>query len=694
MKISSQALLNILIPNDNKVLKEALKEADNKSLSQNKNASNVQDILKNLVSSVQSKEKSNQTVHNLLKNASVFKNMGNFTQQLNTLINNLPQGEKFSNFKAVLQSLQTNISQIDDTNLKENILKSGVFLESKLAKGQSNEILNKVNTILEQIKTLISKETSPKAQQLNGLMDKLSAQINTARPNLNQVQGNLKEIMSSLKDIIQNKTGQNEQKIVQLSHKLEELGQNHKLIQSKLENFNTTTLPKTHPLNTNTTQPNPAINETKIVVQKAEEQNTRILQDSKQVLTQLKTELLQTKNPIFVPILKNIDTLIKNAQQQLTQPLTQTSSVSNQTPLEPLKILQSLLKMPDIQRASQENPKIESAIKQLLNVQDNIQKNQESLVQNKPIVSDITQTIGTLKQNVSMLISQLSSAQNSTTNNIVLVLEKLLQSNNLFSKIDLPLELKEFLQTQSPNLFSKENTSFSSNINQLILSLKSALTQINPSSNDSAFYNIKSVEKLEQIVQSVMQNTQQNSIKQGNLTLDTFQNDVKSTLLQLKEDLGQTSQFKEQFKTVERLLTHIDYHQLLSATSNSNFVYLPFIWDMLDEGQISMKKTDTERYFCEIHLTLKEFGKMDMYLSLYDKNSLDISIATDRDFVKEMIKEHMVTLKQGLNKIDLVARNIKILDLKEELPKEEKSIQNTYSVLNNEELNFGLDIKV
>lgn len=49
MEITSNNLLNILLPNDNKALKEVLKQADIQQLTSGSKATNVQEILKNLL---------------------------------------------------------------------------------------------------------------------------------------------------------------------------------------------------------------------------------------------------------------------------------------------------------------------------------------------------------------------------------------------------------------------------------------------------------------------------------------------------------------------------------------------------------------------------------------------------------------------------------------------------------------------
>ena len=83
MIVSNNTLLNILIPNNNSALKNVLKEADAQQLSTSqKNNSSVQNIIKNLFSDNISGAKSNEAIQNMLKNSSVFKDMGSFTTKL------------------------------------------------------------------------------------------------------------------------------------------------------------------------------------------------------------------------------------------------------------------------------------------------------------------------------------------------------------------------------------------------------------------------------------------------------------------------------------------------------------------------------------------------------------------------------------------------------------------------------------
>ena len=68
MLVENNNLLNILLPNNNKILKEALKEADSKSLEQivKNNTGSVNDVLKDLFENLKNGTKSNTTIENIV----------------------------------------------------------------------------------------------------------------------------------------------------------------------------------------------------------------------------------------------------------------------------------------------------------------------------------------------------------------------------------------------------------------------------------------------------------------------------------------------------------------------------------------------------------------------------------------------------------------------------------------------------
>ena len=156
----------------------------------------------------------------------------------------------------------------------------------------------------------------------------------------------------------------------------------------------------------------------------------------------------------------------------------------------------------------------------------------------------------------------------------------------------------------------------------------------------------------------------------------------------MKDDINNSSVGKESLKHIDKLLTQIDYHQLLSLSTNSNHVYLPFIWDMLEDGNISMKELKEDKFFCEINLTLKDMGDIKILLSLYDENKLDITLYANKYEFKEFFRNELPQLKQAINKVSLILTNIKILDLEEK----QQKVENVY--INTQDLSLGLNIRV
>ena len=132
MIVSNNPLLNILLPKDNQVLKDVLKEADSKTLEQLVNNKGVSknEVLKNLFNDIKNNTTSNSKVENLLKNSTLFKNIGSFTGSLNSLLEQLDSNENLKKFKPILNEFFKDIKNLDDKSLKEQLSKSGVFLES------------------------------------------------------------------------------------------------------------------------------------------------------------------------------------------------------------------------------------------------------------------------------------------------------------------------------------------------------------------------------------------------------------------------------------------------------------------------------------------------------------------------------------------------------------------------------------
>ena len=242
--------------------------------------------------------------------------------------------------------------------------------------------------------------------------------------------------------------------------------------------------------------------------------------------------------------------------------------------------------------------------------------------------------------------------------------------------------------------FSKELGTLSSNISTLLQNLQGDESLSNlktPLENFlKNFQNIDDLNLKEQIKNSgvFLENKLLNSSKYN------FDDDFKANLLKLQEALTTKSDAKsiENLKIINNLLAQVELNQLGSLASNSNFVFIPFFWDMLEDGFIQMKQKEEEKFFCQINLNLKDFGKVDLMLFLYDKNKLDLTIYAQREHFKVAIKENLQTLKKALNSVELIAVNIKLLDMKDD--KKEDNLEQKYQNFYEESIfSNSIDIK-
>lgn len=562
MLVSNGSLLNILLPNNNKVLNDVLKEADSKNLEQmvksSTSSTSASTILKELFTSLKDGTKSNSTIENMLKNSATFKELGNVSTNLSSLVDELSTDENLQKFKPVLENFLKDVKNIDANALKEQIKNSGIFLESKLSQTPNSKLEN----VLTQLQNLVKDINTPQAKQVNELIDKLLQNIKTQTNTntqitqnptaTNEFTNNLKTLTSSLQNLNNSLNPTQTQNLSNLANQLKSLINEGTLVESKIEN-STNSTDKTTNLANNTTL------------------KDSINLQTKELLTQIKNDIIQNPN----------------------------------------------------------------------------------MIQNK---------------------------------NILPMIDNLLKMDNLFSKND---TIQNFLaNSNSSGNLSTFTSNFASNLSPLLTTLKESLETLNPNNTHLQNHLTKLVDKVEHIIQDLATTP--------NGKLDTkVSEDIKTVLLQMQDELASKTDPKslEVAKQVDRLLTQIDLHQLTSLVSNSNYVYLPFFWEMLEDGSIEMKQKDEEKFFCQINLTLKDFGKVDLMLGLYDKNKLDLTIYAQREHFKTAIRENMQQLKIALNSVELIPVNVKLLDMKEDNKESSKPTQTYINNYNNQDLSSGIDIR-
>ena len=145
---------------------------------------------------------------------------------------------------------------------------------------------------------------------------------------------------------------------------------------------------------------------------------------------------------------------------------------------------------------------------------------------------------------------------------------------------------------------------------------------------------------------------------------ESMADDLKSNLLSLHEEFSKSDDPSAQklLEQTDKLLTQIDYHQLVSHLSSSGSIYFPFVWDQLQEGTLAFKKTKDKKFYCDIHLKLKEFGELDLMMALYDDNQLEIQAHTEKTELKALIHENIGELRSLLIKSGLTPRSIRVYE--------------------------------
>lgn len=563
MLISNSSALNILLANNNKLVNDVLKEADTKSLDRlfkqdtTSSTNDIGKVLKEIFNNIKDGTKSASTLENMLKNSTIFKELGNVSTNIASLLDDIQNDETLQKFKPLLENILKNIKDIDSNNLKNQLKNSGIFLENKLTTNQNLKLENILQNILATVKNI----DLPQIKEINNLINEILKNVSnsniTNNTNVqnqanNQILTNLlKDLTTSLQNLSQTLNSPATNNLTILIKDLKTIITQGSLIESKIEN-SSNSLQQQSQIDTKTT----------------------INNQVKELLTQIKNDFLQNS------------TLLQNKNI--------------------LPLIDNLLKMPDI------FVKNDNLLNSIQNQQ--IQQNISNFANN--VSFNLTPLLNILKDNLEALPNYDKKMQN--------------HMNNL-------------------------------------------------------------IKKVENIIQEHINNINE-PVKQAT----KFDDDFKSILLKMQDEVASKTDAKSQeiLKNINNLLTQIDYHQLTSIVSNSNFVYIPFFWDMLEDGSIEMKQKDEEKFFCQIKLTLKDFGKVDLMLSLYDENRLDLTVYAQREHFKIALRDNLQKLKLALNSVDLIPVNIKLLDMKDEKTDETKPSNIYQNAYNDSANNFGLTVNI
>lgn len=586
----------------------------------------VESLLKNAAQNDSVK----QNLFATLKSSHLTKNIENTTQTLQTIVKNIQNDEVLQKYVPKLEQFSVDIKNIDVNNIKSQIQNSGVFLESKIAMQDSKSV--PVPLFLKDILgELQAKLTELLPQKTN--TEQLSTQIKIFiadvknSPNLNDA------IMSDIKKVF--------------SSVIKDFKIDKTLLQDFSKIQNALTFAKQTDLSQN--------------------------------LQTIKTALItNTNEAIYTNKIQNIQSsfemLNKPAAVFSNQSIESLQSVINQVKALPVKNL----------------PLIENILKVALHVNDVSMS--ESKIQNELPVQNfeklqtkIKDVLNDLKLNIAALphTNQIPQKSVDTITKMIDTLITKFFSSHTEKTPEIPL----------PQISTKLNPSLplSNELTKLLNVLQTELKTFEPKTMVGLDVH-KNIAQIEKVLAKEVQNFNI-ALKQNALPLkEKLEVDIKATLLHLKDELAQSSapHHKELSLHVQKALTNIEYYQLNSYITNQSSVYLPFSWQDLKKGEVHFKKLKENRYFCEIDIELKDYGKIDMMLMLFNDININLSIFCENEAFLERFRQNIKELRVGMNNLGLVPANIQMYNA----TKDAKIQKIAREFVTNEQMDMGVNIKV
>ncbi|MEA1918843.1 MAG: flagellar hook-length control protein FliK [Campylobacterota bacterium] len=597
ININADKTLALLLPNANKALAEVIKSASPQQLKQLAQNSDMKGVLSSLLSETLQGGKSDKVLVDILKNATVFKEMGSFSKdltQLQTLskTQTLPQ-----KIEAALTQFLKSMEGVDAKSLKAQVSNSGVFLESKLAMPVDTKAPVKV--LLQEIQTLLQKSTVPESKPIEVQLKVLLQEISS------------KDTKSTLSQDIQKITSQ-----------LKALHVRADVIHSKPMQTLMQTLQ--HSIEPQLAQSKPM--------------------DIKALLSQVKefaSVLTQSKNSQSTTALASVEKVISNLQAlPQNRPVIKLDTA----------LLQSTQKLIDTLHVSNK----ESSFKPLNTLLESLQKTipPQNPLDAKTLMSQI--------QEMYALVLKSKSPQSSS---ILGAIEKIVSA---LRSIEASTPLPQ-MDVKIPQATQKVLESLQASIKMADPIFSKELVQV---SDKLGFF------------------TKPEALSAERVMNERIVHDMKANLLQLGDEIKQTPamQNSEMAKIVDKLNLQIDYYQLYSHLNNSSSLYFPFVWDQLEEGSLSIKKTKDKKFYCEINLNLKEHGELRVMLALYEENQINIHAFSESEALKNALRENVSMLRETFIEADLTLREVRFFD--KDRP------QNSAYETHSNDLDMGFEVKV
>lgn len=589
----------------------------------------IGDLIEGLLKNVAQNETTKTHIANLLKNPEITKNFQNPTNDLQTLLTLLKEDKNLQKQIPKIENFLLDIKKLDTQELKSSIQNSGVFMESKLLQStQQPTLSNGIKEILENLtQTLQQTQKNINPKEFLALHVKSLLDSLTSSKNLSE----------ALKNDIQ--------KLFQ------SLGKELRVTEPILKE-----LTKFETIFTLNNEPKLAKN---LQVFKNE-----LISYTKEVSN---TQRLQNLLPLISTIQESSNPFSKEMFSELKNIIASTKALH----FEAKPFINAFLKLETVlSEASLQDSKVQQGI---------------ALEESLPMETKLKEVLHELKSALQEPKIIQTILPQKSVDTITKLIDTLLSFNKFFS---------QEVQTQIPQTTTLLNTYQSLSPNMMKLAtlvdvIKSEMKNFEPK-NLLHVELQRGINHLEKALKQEVVNFNQ-YINQKSLPLkEQLLSDIKAVMLQLKEEIVLSPKAKELGVHVDKILNTIEYHQLNSYATNSMSFYLPLLWQGLDKGEINFKRLKENRFFCEINLELKEYGKIDLMLMLYENKNLNISVfAQNVEFIN-LFKDNLKELRVGLNKLGLIPKNIGFYDSL----KSEKIKKTTEEFILNEEIDMGINIKI
>jgi hypothetical protein len=177
---AAEKRLQLLFPNSNRALAEAFRQATPEQLALMQEAKGVKELLASLTGEALRNAKSDTLLLEILRNSPAFRELGSFTDTLETLLQHLGKEQKFSVLQAKLQAF-LKFAAASPEALRRQLTDSGIFLESKLLASAGGDrsvpLSGDVKALLLQLQQELHRTSAPGAAETLKLTERLLMQI-------------------------------------------------------------------------------------------------------------------------------------------------------------------------------------------------------------------------------------------------------------------------------------------------------------------------------------------------------------------------------------------------------------------------------------------------------------------------------------------------------------------------------------